>query len=670
MARVWIQDITGVLRGAQKVIDAMIKHEEAKVKQIWDNSSIKEATKDLSGKIGKGVLEAGTLADTQAFLAKNVSETLQRASMVVEGVKGYVKYAGKVEQPVDEPFITDEELNELNLYQKPEVIDKEIDTNQPKPTFPTDPPTVEGLKLEAQRIISAHKDILEPSMRKDDISVSRNKENLWMEKIVPPVVGSSQGKKHDEHMEIRPLQERKGKTSSWVKTRPSLSSTAKQRKVPSSRISRMASFGSLAAGLGLGTMAEYTRRTLGLNPEPPSVGTALDSVFLSPANAERIVNTLCKVRGAALKIGQVLSIQDNSIISPTMQKAFERVRQSADFMPSWQVEKVLQAEFGYDWRDKVTSFEMKPFAAASIGQVHLAVLPSGQEVAMKIQYPGVAQGINSDISNLVGILKVWNVFPEGFFIDNLVEVAKRELSWEVDYHREAECTKKFSELLKPYPDYLVPRVIDELSTKQIFTTELMEGIPVDKVADLDYDNREHICRLIMQLVLRELFEFRYMQTDPNWSNFLYNPETRKLALLDFGASRSYSKEFMDQYIRIVKGAADGDRDVVLKISRDIGFLTGYESKLMEEAHVDAVMILGEVFRTNKPFDFGGQDMTRRIQGLVPTMIKHRLCPPPEEIYSLHRKLSGVFLLCAKLNVKVNCRVIFDEAYDSYNRSSY
>jgi aarF domain-containing kinase len=100
----------------------------------------------------------------------------------------------------------------------------------------------------------------------------------------------------------------------------------------------MMSFGQLAAGLGVGTVAEMTRRALRLTDEPPTVASTLDSAFLSPANAERIVDTLCKVRGAALKIGQILSIQDNSIISPGLQKAFERVRQSADFMPTWQVE--------------------------------------------------------------------------------------------------------------------------------------------------------------------------------------------------------------------------------------------------------------------------------------------------------------------------------------------
>ncbi|KAJ8870711.1 hypothetical protein PR048_029736 [Dryococelus australis] len=470
-----------------------------------------------------------------------------------------------------------------------------------------------------------------------------------------------------------PLQQYAGGVQPEVKLKhrlkQTLSSSAKQRKVPASRLSRFMSFGSLAAGLGAGAVAELARRSLGMNRTRVSVSDTLDTAFLSEANAERIVSTLCKVRGAALKIGQLLSIQDNAIISPGLQRAFERVRQSADFMPVWQVEKVLSSELGANWRDKIAHIEMKPFAAASIGQVHLVTLLDGREAAMKIQYPGVARSITSDIDNLVGILKVWKVFPDALFIDNVVAVAKRELAWEVDYHRELQCSRKFKKLLEKYPEYVVPDAIEALSTQQVFTSELIDGLPVDKCVDMDKETRHHIARLIMQLCLKELFEFLYMQTDPNWSNFFYNPDTRQLSLLDFGASREYCREFMDQYIEIIRAAADGDTDKVLKISKDIGFLTGYESKIMNDAHVETVMVLGEVFRARRGFDFGAQNTTRQVQRLVPTMLQHRLCPPPEEIYSLHRKLSGVFLLCSKLRVTMECRSLFDDAYSHYNMRS-
>jgi aarF domain-containing kinase len=156
-----------------------------------------------------------------------------------------------------------------------------------------------------------------------------------------------------------------------------------------------------------------------------------------------------------------------------------------------------------------------------------------------------------------------------------------------------------------------------------------------------------------------------MQTDPNWSNFLYDKESRRITLLDFGASRDFSRKFTDVYIQVIKAASVEDRVGVLEGSRKMGFLTGFESKVMEKAHVDAVMILGEAFAKNVPFDFSHQSTASRIHALMPVMLKHRLTPPPEETYSLHRKMAGCFLLCTKLGALIECKSIFDEVYGRY-----
>ncbi|MBW03235.1 Atypical kinase ADCK3, mitochondrial, partial [Eschrichtius robustus] len=184
----------------------------------------------------------------------------------------------------------------------------------------------------------------------------------------------------------------------------------------------------LAVGLGFGALAKVAKKSL--RPEDPSGKKAVldSSPFLSEADRERIVRALCK---------------DDAFIKPHLAKIFERVRQSADFMPLKQMMKTLNSDLGPNWRDKLEYFEERPFAAASIGQVHLARMKGGREVAMKIQYPGVAQSISSDVNNLMAVLNMSNMLPEGLFPEHLIDVLRRELALECDYQREAACARRF-----------------------------------------------------------------------------------------------------------------------------------------------------------------------------------------------------------------------------------
>jgi aarF domain-containing kinase len=155
--------------------------------------------------------------------------------------------------------------------------------------------------------------------------------------------------------------------------------------------------------------------------------------------------------------------------------------------------KVLKAEWGPNYMDKFEYFDEKPFAAASIGQVHLAQLKgSSERLAVKIQYPGVAKSITSDIDNLMTVLNVANILPKGMYVENVIKVLKRELMDECDYTREAECYQKFTELIGNDPVFLIPKVYSQLTTKNILVTELVEGEPFDKCEDLTQEQRNFV----------------------------------------------------------------------------------------------------------------------------------------------------------------------------------
>ncbi|KAF8401198.1 hypothetical protein HHK36_012129 [Tetracentron sinense] len=465
----------------------------------------------------------------------------------------------------------------------------------------------------------------------------------------------------------------------------------RERRVPSTPFTRALGFAGLGAGLAWGTIQESTKRLVFGTPNSQDKQSAI-SPFLSEQNAERLARALCRMRGAALKLGQMLSIQDESLIPAPILAALDIVRQGADTMPRSQLNQVLDAELGPDWSSKLKSFDYEPMAAASIGQVHRAVTKDGLQVAMKIQYPGVADSIGSDIENVKLLLDYTNLIPKGLFIDSAMKVAKEELSRECDYELEATNQKRFRNLLSNTDGFYVPMVIDEISSRRVLTTELVSGIPIDKVAALNQGIRNYVGRKLLELTLRELFLFRFMQaawggitspfgrkcrintsvlksftcgTDPNWSNFLYNKATSSINLIDFGAARDYPKSFVDDYLRMVLACANCDRDAVIEMSRRLGFLTGMESEIMLEAHSQAGFVVGLPFSKSGGYDFRSTNITQSISNLGATMLKHRLTPPPDEAYSLHRKLSGAFLACIKLGAVVPCRELLLEVYEQY-----
>ena len=302
----------------------------------------------------------------------------------------------------------------------------------------------------------------------------------------------------------------------------------RERAVPSSRVSRALGFAGLGAGLAWGAATDAVSRAF--TPADPS---GKPRAALSEGNARRLASALCRMRGAALKIGQMLSIQDEDLMPPQVAAALEQVRQSADVMPRWQLERTLEEELGTDWATRVAHFDWEPAAAASIGQVHKARLHDGRTVAMKIQYPGapsyngartprmaapgsahtprarragVATSIESDVDNLVNLMSVFNVLPRGLFIDEAVAVAKQELALECDYRHEARCQHEYYERLQASPAlrgvFEAPELVPELSARRVITGTWLPGVAIDKVKELDQATRDRVGTALLSLTLQ------------------------------------------------------------------------------------------------------------------------------------------------------------------------
>ena len=437
--------------------------------------------------------------------------------------------------------------------------------------------------------------------------------------------------------------------------------------VPSTRFGRAFGFARLGAGLVMGTAVEGVSRLLGSSSQ--------GSLVVNDANSDRLTETLCRMRGAALKMGQMLSIQDETLLPPALARALAQVRQGADAMPNYQLVQQMELQLGKDWRSKFVDFDDLPFAAASIGQVHRATIQSASgeiiPVVVKVQYPGVARSIESDLRNL-SMLVTWSgLAPKGLFIENVIRVGQEELKVECDYTREQHNQKTIRQLVLSDPilqenRFVVPDVFENWTSSEVLTSEFRPGGTIDKVAHLDQDERNRIARTIMYLTIQELFVWRFMQTDPNWGNFLYDVGSQTTSLIDFGAAREYSKEFVDGYLRIVWASANQDEETLMEQSRRMKFLTGDENADMLHAHKMSGFTVGEPFWSDEAFDFRGSNISTRMGEHTAVFLRHRLTPPPDEVYTLHRKLAGAYMLCIKLDAKIQCRDMLEAVVASHD----
>ncbi len=433
----------------------------------------------------------------------------------------------------------------------------------------------------------------------------------------------------------------------------------RKTKVPTSRIGRLARLGVAAGELAVGGVTERVKRMARDVPEDAV------NVFLTAANAEKLARRLATMRGAAMKMGQVLSMEGAEILPPEFTRALAILRDSANTMPEAQVRKVLTREYGKDWETRFEHFEFEPIAAASIGQVHRATARDGRDLALKIQYPGVARSIDSDVDNMAMFMRMANILPVEIDIDGIVEEAKRQLRQEADYLVEAQYLRDYRELVAADPEFIVPEVYADLTTGHILAMEFVHGEPLEALGEdgVDPAERDRVGLLLERLMFRELFEFRTMQTDPNFANYMYRPEDRRIVLLDFGSTVTFRKDFTDKYAEISRALIDDNIDAIWRVAEDIGYLHADDSPAHAARVVDLIRVICEPICEDREYDFAASNVTVRARdaGLeLAWKSKGELRTPPPETVFLHRKLVGSFLTCARIRARVNVQRLIKE----------
>ena len=430
--------------------------------------------------------------------------------------------------------------------------------------------------------------------------------------------------------------------------------TRRRTAVPSTRIGRAVRMGLLAGEVVLGGVLDGARQ-LASGRWPDAA-----SAFLSAGNAETLARRLSALRGAAMKLGQMLSLQGEELLPVEFRDALAILRSQAWAMPAAQLHGVLGREYGTGWRDRFLEFDEEPVAAASIGQVHRVSTPDGRALVLKIQYPGVARSIDSDVDNLAMLLRWLNFLPVELDIDGLMTEAKRQLRVEADYLQEADHAERFFALLEGDPGLVVPRIHRDLTTRRILAMDFMEAEPFEAVCDPGGSQRlrNELARRLQVLMFRELFEFRCLQTDPNPANYRYQRDSGRLVLLDFGSTMELDRERMEDYRGICRAVMTDDAEAIRRQAVALGYMRADTPQTSAEGIIEIIRLVCEPIRHHGVYDFAASRLPLRARDLgLDVAFRRGLPSPPPATAFMHRKLVGTFLLCAMLRARIDVRAL-------------
>jgi len=425
------------------------------------------------------------------------------------------------------------------------------------------------------------------------------------------------------------------------------------RKIPTDARGRLVRMGLMGAGV-VGRNALAGIRKIGATEERRR---EIDRAT-HESNAIRIFDSMSHMKGAFMKLGQMLSLQAHTLPEPYLRRLAD-LQWEAPPMHGTLMRMQFRNEMGKDPEEIFESFDREPFAAASLGQVHRATLKSGEMVAVKIQYPGIARSIDSDFSNLKTMLSTIRLSREQYGeVWDAVEEVRQHFHHEVDYVQEAATIDEFRRLLRDRDDIRIPRVHKELSTSRVLTMEFIEGKHLRDFLKTrpPQEERDALGERLLDLFFRQAFDFGLLHADPHPGNYLFLGGGR-IGLLDFGCSKKFDAAFVKEHRNLFK-IRIGDAEALERHYRVFGVL-GEQDPLRDQKR-DALLRMQRMdiakYHEDKVFDFSDALHYRELMAGFQELVRLGLTTPGYVLYV--RAKMGLYHLFHQLGARIRCHKIY------------
>ena len=356
------------------------------------------------------------------------------------------------------------------------------------------------------------------------------------------------------------------------------------KELPTGRIRRAAKVGRLAGGQ---TARGYATKAANLTRDDEARRAAAEKRQMEAA--EQIFEVLGQMKGAAMKVGQVASFMDTGAFPPEFQERIQaklaELRDAAPRVPFEKMRKLVEDDLGEPLEEAFTHFSEDAVAAASIGQVYRARLPDGRDVAVKVQYPGVAQAVRADLQNLGLIMRVAKRIAPGMDAKAMTSEIRERLTDELDYEHEAQQHRAFARTWRGHPFIYVPPVVTELCTEHVLVTEWVDGDGFEQVKQMDRATRDRFGEIVFRFFFGSLYRNGHFSGDPHPGNYRLMSDGR-VAFMDFGMTKRVAREDLDAEVAAVGAAMDGGPDELHRRLGAMGFFDPDDEQVSPEAVFD------------------------------------------------------------------------------------